>query len=151
MPDVGLLAVVGERLHVLLAPGRLLLLLGERRGRLGGGGVLVGHASAPARGALGGVAAVVGAARDVDVRGVRRVLAGALAGAARERAAARVVGRLVAADGLDVVVAIGCTFHGRALPGSARPEPLSRRRRTRAARPRSARGAPRAGSGRSRA
>src|SRR3954468_5381712 len=45
MADVRLLAVVGERLHAGLAPGRLLLLLGKRRLGLGMGGVLIGHAA----------------------------------------------------------------------------------------------------------
>jgi GrpB-like predicted nucleotidyltransferase (UPF0157 family) len=51
VPLVALLAVVGERLHLGLAPGRLLLLLGEGRRRLGFGGVLLllGHARRPTR------------------------------------------------------------------------------------------------------
>src|SRR3954453_8350131 len=45
MADVALLAVVGRLAHLALVPGRLLLLLGEGRRRLGVGGVLllVGH------------------------------------------------------------------------------------------------------------
>ena len=47
VPDVGLLAVVGERLHVGFATRRLLLLLGKRRLGHGAGWMLllVGHAA----------------------------------------------------------------------------------------------------------
>jgi hypothetical protein len=41
--------VVGEGLHVRLAPGRLLLLLGERGLGLGVGGMLIGHGAGTPR------------------------------------------------------------------------------------------------------
>ena len=45
--DVAVLAVVGERAHLALVPGRLLLLLGERRGGLGVRRVLGSHVPIP--------------------------------------------------------------------------------------------------------